>query len=85
MQMLLIFLLGMIFYAVAMPIIEQIASLVVTFIELGKAKLSLKITKINVDIENCANEVQGNDILEPCIGFDTTPYYEEYYDEEDDF
>lgn len=80
--MLLIFLLGMIFYAVAMPTIEQIASLIVTFIELGKAKLSLKITKINVNIENCANEVQSNDILEPCIGFDTTPYYEEYYETE---
>lgn len=45
------FFIGILFLTVILPVCEQIGSILCMIFELGKAKLSLLITKVNAEIQ----------------------------------
>ena len=63
-----------------MPFLEELLSLILTFIEWGKGKTTLKITKINNQIQKLSGELDGGSSSNP-IGF-VIPTEEDDDDEE---
>lgn len=81
--MLIYFILGMIGYALAFPLVEALVSLIVTAVEVPKGWLAFKVANYNVKIQEMGEEVAGGQVTH-AIGFitDDTENYD--YDEEDD-
>ena len=72
----------MIFAAFIAPIGDSLGSLILTWIELQKGKLTVEITKLQVEIQKLAiPEEEGPARV---IGFTTNNDYDEYGDDEDD-
>lgn len=67
--MMLYFILGIVFYGFAIPIAESIVSLIVTFFEWLKGKLSVKMVKLQLEIDSAENKESTY-----AIGFDTDCY-----------
>ena len=63
-----------------MPFLEELLSLILTFIEWHKGKTTLKITKINNQIQKLSGELDGELSSNP-IGF-VIPTEEDDEDEE---
>ena len=72
---------GIIFISFIYPVLESTISLYLTWIEYLKGILTVKITRLQVEIQKMAEPVDD----EPArvIGF-TTEHYEEYEDDDDD-
>lgn len=67
MTVLLYFILGIAFYGLVIPICESIVSLICTFFEYQKGKLSLKMVKLQMEIDKSSDKVDTY-----AIGFDTS-------------
>ena len=74
------FLSGILFISFIMPFLEELLSLILTFIEWYKGKTTLKITKINNQIQKLSGELDGELSSNP-IGF-VIPTEEDDDDEE---
>lgn len=77
------FVLGIVFYICAIPIIESLAESAVTALELLKGLVSKPVLKLNKEIQEMQADLEKTDDA-VCIGFDITSS-EDYYDEDDDF
>lgn len=85
--MFLYFILGILFIEVAIPVIESLVSLILTWIKVAQGKASLAITKLSADIQKVQkeNELSDDITTHRVIGFtlpDSTEDYEEEEDEE---
>lgn len=78
--MLLYFILGILFYAIVIPLIESLVVLIATFIEVIKGKLTVKITQSNVKIQQLTDGYENSP--KNAIGF--TVDSKKYYENEDD-
>ena len=67
------FFIGILFLTVILPVCEQIGSILCMIFELGKAKLSLLITKVNTEIQ----ENQQPNTESRAIGFTIEEDYED--------
>lgn len=76
------FILGIIIYNFIFPIFEQFSSLILTWIEYFKAKVSVKIASLNSEI----NKIAEGEIPTASfpIGFHMPSEEEEFYDEDDE-
>jgi hypothetical protein len=74
------FILGIIFYVLAIPIIESIAESAVTALELLKGYVSKPVLKLNKDIQELQVDLEKHDEA-VCMGFDITS--SEDYDDDD--
>lgn len=74
--------LGVIIGALAWPVVEQCFTLVFNVFEYWKAKISLKITKVNCEINKIAEESIPTSGY--AIGFQAPIGEEEFNDEDDD-
>lgn len=73
----------MIFASFIAPIADSFGSLILTWIELQKGKLTVEITKLQVEIQKMA--IPEEEETGRVIGFAThNDYVEEYEDDEDD-
>lgn len=75
------FLLGMLCYGVAIPIIESLTALIATLIEVPKGLLSCKIAKINKQLTRISEE---DEVAPHVIGFQIPSGEDDYYEEEED-
>jgi len=75
------FILGIIFYIAAIPIIESLAEIISTCLELLKGKASAPVLKLNKDLLKLQSDLEKHDEA-TCVGFDIKSS-EDYYD--DDF
>lgn len=85
--MFLYFILGVLFIEIAIPVIESLVSLILTWIKVAQGKASLAITKLSADIQKIQkeNELSDDITTHHVIGFtlpDSTEDYEEEEDEE---
>jgi hypothetical protein len=77
------FLGGIIFYAVAIPVIESLAESAVTALELLKGKVSIPVLKMNQSIQKL--QVDDEEISTNVIGFQIPSEEEWDNDDDDDF
>jgi len=77
---LLYFILGVLSYAVALPVIEALVTLLVTSLEIPKGKVSLKIAKLNKELSEVGEEKHQT----YAIGF-RAPEPADDYEEDDDY
>lgn len=80
MKKLLYFILGVLSYAVALPVIEALVTLLVTSLEIPKGKVSLKIAKLNKELSEVGEEKHQT----YAIGF-RAPEPADDYEEDDDY
>lgn len=80
MKKLLYFILGVLSYAVALPIIEALVTLLVTSLEIPKGKVSLKIANLNKELSEIGEEEHQT----YAIGFRAPEPADDYYEEDDD-
>lgn len=80
MKKLLYFILGVLSYAVALPVIEALVTLLVTSLEVPKGKVSLKIAKLNKELSEVGEEKHQT----YAIGF-RAPEPADDYEEDDDY
>lgn len=80
MKKLLYFILGVLSYAVALPVIEALVTLLVTSLEIPKGKVSLKIAKLNKELSEVGEEKRQT----YAIGF-RAPEPADDYEEDDDY
>ena len=80
MKKLLYFILGVLSYAVALPVIEALVTLLVTSLEIPKGKVSLKIAKLNKELSEVGEEKHQT----YAIGF-SAPEPADDYEEDDDY
>lgn len=74
-----LFILGIIFIAFIYPIGDSLSSLIITFLEMVKGKLAVKLAEYNTQIEKLQNQEQQNT---QAIGFTIPENKEE--DEDND-
>lgn len=74
------FILGMVAYIAAIPILEALVTLVATALEIPKGKLSLKIAQLNEKLSKIGEEPERT----YAIGFRAPEPYDEYDEEEED-
>lgn len=79
MRFLIYFIGGIIFITILSPILEAFGNIVLTFIEMIKGKMAIKIAEYNYQISQIGEEPQQDLHV---IGF-SAPMGEEDYDEED--
>ena len=71
----------MLFAEFGIPILEGLATLFLTLLEVGKGRLTLRITEYNKQIQDIANK---EEVSTHAIGFRCDPVeYEEEEDEDD--
>lgn len=75
------FILGILVYGFCLPIVEQLGSLILAWIEYFKSLVNLKITKVNSEI-NKIMEAQEPTVSYP-IGFQVPSGEEEFYEEDE--
>ena len=80
MKKLLYFILGVLSYAVALPVIEALVALLVTSLEIPKGKVSLKIANLNKELSEVGEEKHQT----YAIGF-RAPEPADDYEEDDDY
>jgi hypothetical protein len=74
------FILGISFYMVFAPILDQIGSLICTMIESAKSSFTLNIVESNKKAELIQQELEKPYEVSHAIGFEV-PTYDEYYDD----
>lgn len=74
-----LFILGIIFIAFIYPIGDSLSGLIITFLEMVKGKLAVKLAEYNTQIEKLQNQEQQNTQV---IGFTIPEHREE--DEDND-
>ena len=72
------FIIGILFYAFILPIIEQLGNLIISALELGKSSLGKKITKNSIEIQKMAEPTETTNV----IGFQVPTEEIEFDDEE---
>lgn len=82
MEYLLMFVFGIVFSFIVVPILQVLSDLLFTFSEVLKGKMSISITKSNVEASLIANQTQENNTH--AIGFSTEDCVEYYEDEYED-
>ena len=80
MKKLLYFILGVLSYAVALPVIEALVTLLVTSLEIPKGKVSLKIANLNKELSEVGEEKHQT----YAIGFRAPEPADDHYEEDDD-
>lgn len=75
------FLLGIVFYILAIPVFESLAESAVTALELLKGYVSKPVLKLNKDIQELQTDLEKHDEA-VCVGFDIKS--SEDYEEIDD-
>lgn len=78
MTILLYFILGIVFYGLTMPILESICALIVTFFEYLKGKLTVKMMKMQSEVDKMSEPP------EHAIGFEWVADEEESEEEWED-
>lgn len=76
------FILGIIFYIAAIPIIESVAEIITTGLEYFKGVVSKPVLKINKDLLKLQVDLEKHDEA-VCMGFDIKS--SEDYEDDDDF
>jgi hypothetical protein len=75
------FILGIVFYVAAIPIIESITEIIVTWLEYFKGKASKPVLKLNKELVDLQIELEKHD-EGICIGFQAPSSDEDYEDDE---
>lgn len=75
------FILGIIFYIAAIPIIESLVESAITALELLKGLVSKPVLKMNKEIQEIQIDLEKHDDA-VCMGFDITSS-DDYIDEDD--
>jgi hypothetical protein len=81
MRQLKIFVLGILFYILAIPIIESVSEIITTFLEIPKGKVSIPVLKISKEISELQIDLQKQDDS-VAIGFRHEPEHDECYDDD---
>ena len=76
------FILGMIAYACAIPVLESLVVLIQTLLEIPKGHLTMKVVELNKEMEKIQRDEEP--VSTYAIGFRAPSNNEEYYEEEDD-
>ena len=71
---------GIVFVILIYPCLSSIADIVLTALEIVKGKLTLKVTKINSELE----KTQGPQSSSFAIGFTAPPDYSEFEEDDDE-
>ncbi|MDF2588208.1 MAG: hypothetical protein K0S41_2049 [Anaerocolumna sp.] len=71
---------GILFYIIAIPIVESIAETFTTLLEIPKGKVSVKVLKLSKTLQELQVDLEKHD-ESVCMGFDITS--SEDYDEDD--
>lgn len=76
------FISGIVFYILCIPIIESIAEIITTYLEVWKGKVTISVLKMNKDIAELQVDLEKHD-EGVAIGFQAPD--EDYYEDDDDF
>lgn len=80
MNLLIHFILGIVFVDIILPLMEGITSLICTKFEVYKAKMAVDINKYNVEIENGSNSTQTSNPIGFLCNLDSSNEEEEFDD-----
>jgi hypothetical protein len=72
---------GVVFVILALPILQTLSDLIISFGEVIKAKMNISISQSNQKVMDISNKNKKNSL--DMIGFQSEPKLE-YYDDEDD-
>lgn len=81
--MFLYFILGILFIVCFYPIIDSITGIIITFLELIKSTITLKITQINYQIQSLIDSEENAPSKNHAIGFTASFEQEEEESDED--
>lgn len=75
---------GIVFYILAIPILESIVETISTGLEFIKGKVSIPVLKLSKDIQELQVDLEKHD-EGVAMGFQYNGDEDEFYDEDDDF
>lgn len=78
----LFFILGILFSAYIMPLLDSLFTVVLTKLEVSKGKYAFEATKVNLQIEQLTLDTEGGGQQLPAIGFQYVPEEEEEFDDD---